>query len=413
MKFPFSMWNYNRFEDFGHVGDTDMDELAVWNRCGLTVPCLPRISCSETDPAVLVPLLDRAGSLGMRLIAHIDELTYPGVIRFGEDKYRALCREVYAKIRHPALFGLFIGDEPNGAASFSSCITAMRIQREEMPELSPWVNFHTDMDAVDPAEFGGLTFREWLKKAAEEADFRIFSYGHYGQVAGEGGIDSYFRNLKALSEAADAAGVELWNTQLSSAHHVFPVPTEYQFLWQITTAAACGSRGIVWFRFYDRLAGPNYHGSPVDEYGNLTEQYCRLLRCQRKFNDHWGETIMGLRHEKTYLNPSRGGYPAFGPGCHPLIERIDANAPAVISFFRDEEGAEHLVLVNASQTKDGVYKIFFDRERVLLEELLYNGADRSPYEYGNTDAGWDGLWLYPGQMAIYRITERDICDGKR
>ena len=65
------------------------------------------------------------------------------------------------------------------------------------------------------------------------------------------------------------------------------------------------------------------------------------------------------------------------------------------------------MLVNASQTKDGVYKIFFGRDRVLLEELLYNGADRSPYEYGNTDAGWDGLWLYPGQMAVYRITQRE------
>ena len=93
MKFPFSMWNYNRFEDFGHVGDADMDELAVWNRCGLTVPCLPRISCKDTDPAVLVPLLDRAASLGMKLIAHIDELTYPGVTRFGEDRYRTLCRK--------------------------------------------------------------------------------------------------------------------------------------------------------------------------------------------------------------------------------------------------------------------------------------------------------------------------------
>jgi hypothetical protein len=64
------------------------------------------------------------------------------------------------------------------------------------------------------------------------------------------------------------------------------------------------------------------------------------------------------------------------------------------------------VLVNASQTKDGVYKIFFDRERVQLEELLYNGAEQNPYEYGNTDVGWDGLWLYPGQMEIYRITDR-------
>ena len=51
MKFPFSMWNYNRFSDFGRVGDADMDELAVWTRCGLTVPCLPCSSCRETDPS--------------------------------------------------------------------------------------------------------------------------------------------------------------------------------------------------------------------------------------------------------------------------------------------------------------------------------------------------------------------------
>ncbi|MBO6053568.1 MAG: hypothetical protein J6Q17_07510, partial [Clostridia bacterium] len=90
----------------------------------------------------------------------------------------------------------------------------------------------------------------------------------------------------------------------------------------------------------------------------------------------------------------------------PLIERIEANAPAVISFFRDGSGTEHLVLVNASQKKDGVYKIFFDRGKVLLEELLYNGVQRDEYAYGNTEAGWDGLWLYPGQMAVYKIARR-------
>ncbi|MBO4355605.1 MAG: hypothetical protein J5850_01980, partial [Clostridia bacterium] len=248
-------------------------------------------------------------------------------------------------------------------------------------------------------------FREWLKKAAEEAGFRIFSYGHYGQVAGEEGIDSYFRNLKALSEAAEYAGVEMWNTQLSSAHHVFRIPGEYDFMWQITTAAACGSRGIFWFRFYDRLAGPNYHGSPIDEYGNLTEQYYRLLRCQRKFNDHWGELIMSLRHVKTYINPSMGGYPEFRSGCHPAIDRIESNAPAVISFFRDDK-YEYLVLVNASQKTDGVYKIFFS-DNYLPEELLFNGAECDPYNYGNTELSWDGLWLYPGQMAIYRIKEKE------
>ena len=405
MDFPFSMWNYNSLENFGHVGDADMDELSVWKQCGLNIPCLPRFSVKNIDPSEIIPILDRAESLGLKLIANINELMYPSVNDYGEEGYRALCREVYSKIRHPALFGLFIGDEPNGAKAFSNCMTAMRIQREEMPELSPWVNFHTDMDSVDPSEFGGLSFREWLKKAAAESGFRIFSYGHYGQVAGEEGIDSYFRNLKALSEAAEEAGVELWNTQLSSAHHVFRIPNEYDFTWQITTAAACGSRGIVWFRFYDRLAGPNYHGSPVDEYGNLTEQYYRLLRSQRKFNDHWGRLIMSLHHEKTFINPSLGGYPEFGPGCHPVIDRIEANSPAVISFFSDDK-YEYLVLVNASQKTDGVYKIFFD-DSYILEELLFNGEESNPYDYGNTELSWDGLWLYPGQMAIYRIRAKN------
>ncbi|MBO4356080.1 MAG: hypothetical protein J5850_04425, partial [Clostridia bacterium] len=156
MYFPFSMWNYNSLENFGRVGDVEMDELSVWKRCGLNYPCLPHFSIKNTDLSTIIPILDRAESLGLKLILNIYELMYPFVHDYGEEGYRSLCRKVYSELRHPALFGLFIGDEPNGAQAFSDCVTAMRIQREEMPELSPWVNFHTDMDSVDPSEFGGL-----------------------------------------------------------------------------------------------------------------------------------------------------------------------------------------------------------------------------------------------------------------
>lgn len=96
------------------------------------------------------------------------------------------------------------------------------------------------MDDTDPALLGGRTFREWLKYAAKEAGLEIFSFGHYDQLwtGNEDGMDSYYRNLRALLEAANDAGVDLWNTQLSTAHYMFRIPTEYDFMWQITTAAA-------------------------------------------------------------------------------------------------------------------------------------------------------------------------------
>ena len=194
---------------------------------------------------------------------------------------------------------------------------------------------------------------------------------------------------------------------LLSAHYVFRVPTEYDLMWQITTAAACGSRGIVWFRFYDRPFGPNYHGSPIDEYGNRTEAYYRLLRCQRRFGDHYGELLMRLHHRSTAMYPyGRGGYPAFTPEFHPVLRDVKATTEALFSIFTDDDGNEYLCLVNASQTEPGVFKLFFDREIWRLDELTFNGAGVSEYGYANTDLHWDGLWLYPGQMSILRIGRR-------
>ncbi len=218
------------------------------------------------------------------------------------------------------------------------------------------------------------------------------------------GIEYYFKALKPLIEVAEPANVDVWGSILLSAHYHFRVPTEYDIMWQITTAAACGCRGMVGFRFYDRTLGPNYHGSPVDEYGNKTEQYYKLLRCQRRFADHFGELIMSLKRQNTYfIGTQRGSYPIFGAGSHYAINGIRANEDAIVSFFKAEDGTEYLCLVNASQVNDGVYKIDFDPEKYSLIEVLCNGKVESPYELATTDDPWDGYWLYPGQMAMFRI----------
>ena len=400
-KFPFSCWMYNPVDDF------TPEEVGVWAECGLTTPMSPKIVYGKDDPKKLIPFLDAAQEKGLQLIAHINGLENSFCYKLGAEEYERRFREVYAIIRHPALYGFYIGDEPSTKEEFECSVEAIRIQKCIAPELRPYLNLHIGMDETDPALLGGRTFRQWLKYVAEKTGFSNFSYGHYDQLVNDAGIDSYFKNIKALVEAAEEAGVDVWNTQLSSAHYMFRMPTEYDIMWQITTAAACGSRGVIWFRFYDRSITLNYHYSPVDEYGNKTPLYYSMLRCQRRFNDHYGELIMSLHHKKTYLtHQPRGGYDIFGAGSHPAIQQVRGTEQAVVSFFEDDEGGEYLCVVNASMTTPGVFRLEHDREVWKLEELTFNGKVATEYTYAHTEAHWDGLWLHPGQIGIFRITRR-------
>lgn len=399
-KFPFSIWNYNT------IFERTPTDVRDWAECGLTATMSPILEYGKDDLSLLIPYLDEAEKQGIQLIVNVHGLSYDWIGRLGRDSYAERFNEVYAALRHPALFGFYIGDEPAGCIAFEQCHDVIVLQNELAPEIRPYLNLATCMDDRSPEEFGGRTFREWLRDLAHDVNGNLcFSYGHYDQMYNEAGVDSYYRNLRALSAAADGAGVDLWNTMLSSAHYMFRIPSEYDIMWQITTSAACGSRGINWFRFYDRPFGPNYHGSPVDEYGNKTELYYAMLRSQRRFNDHFGELLMRLRHTKTYLtHKPYGGYPLFGENTHPIISEIRSDEQAVIGFFTAEDGVEYMALVNGSQTTPGVFRLYFNQEKYNVEEVMFNGASLSPYSPKNTTAHWDGLWLYPGQMNMFRLT---------
>lgn len=400
-KFPIGFWNYNGIEDF------EPEEVSVWADCGITVTMAPRFIYGMDDPDRLHSMLDAAEKRGVKLILWIMGMEAEYLDELGEEKYRERVAEIVNRFAHPALYGFFVGDEPSSAKAFEFCWNAVKIQRETAPNLRPYLNLHTGMDYTPTEQLGGRMFREWLKDFAADTGFRTFSYGHYDQLWDENGIDSYYRNLKTLIEAAKDAGVDVWNTMLSSAHYMFRIPTEYELMWQITTAAACGSRGIMWFRFYDRPHGPNYHGSPVDEYGNRTETYYNMLRANRRFQDHFGELIMKLHHKASYLTgKTYGGLEIFEHNKHPIIEYVRSTEQALISFFSDDDNQEYLVLVNASMKNPGVYRPEFDREKYKLEKYTFNGTQVSEYFEGKSEEHWDGEWLYPGQMCIYRIANR-------
>ncbi len=398
-KFPISFWNYR------YLGEgMTPDEVSVWADLGLTVSMAPKIHADLVGKEELLQYLDNAEKAGIKLIIWVEGLEYNNLISKGEEWYRDLFGRAYGTFRHPALYGFYAGDEPSGVENFRASWKAIAIQREIAPDLNPYLNLHTCMDDVAPEEFEGRTFRQWLKELAAATGFKTFSYGHYDQVWNDFGVESYYRNIKALREASDAAGVDVWVTLLSSAHYMFRIPTEYEFVWQVNVSAALGARGIVWFRLYDRPHGPNYHGSPIDEYGNKAPTYIPFLHANRRFQDHYGKLLMKLKfREAFFAKENHGGFETLPFGYHPVVKTVRATEEAVISFFNDKDGGEYMVMVNASMDTPGVFRPEFDREAHSLKEVMFNGAALVPYGLGTSEAHWDGAWLYPGQMIIYKI----------
>ncbi|MBQ5520561.1 MAG: hypothetical protein IIT91_00510, partial [Aeriscardovia sp.] len=83
--------------------------------------------------------------------------------------------------------------------------------------------------------------------------------------------------------------------------------------------------GTVWFRFYDRTIAIDAINSPIDEFGNKTEQYYAIFRTQRRFLNNYAQ-LPSMKRESTFtVGKDRGVYPVFGDGDHDVIR---ARAPS-------------------------------------------------------------------------------------
>lgn len=394
-KFPFGAWVYNTITDF------TPDEVDVWADMGLTCT-MAGIIYNPKDYPLFRQFLDRAQERGIKLIAWVDSVSYYAANGLSEEEYEARFTEVYNELKHPALHGFFIGDEPNNASQVETITLCMRVQRKVAPELTPYINFMGDSFNY-PSIHPGKSYKEFIKDFVEKSNCPVFCFDEYSQSINDGGVTIYYKTLKAQTDAAKYANADFWATLLSSAHISYRIPTEYQFTWQITVSAALGCKGIIWFRLYDRDIAPNYHGSPIDEYGDKTEQYDMLKRCHRRFNDQFGEIMLKLKIKKSFIvGFQRGDWPIFSCKSHDCIKAVRSFENGIISFFEDENGTEYMCFVNAEMAQVGHFTFEVDSSKCTLTELLLNGKLESRADFSEHG----GVLLNPGQMVLYRIDRK-------
>ncbi len=396
-RFEFTTWVYAPIKEF------TPDEVDVWADCGMTVPMTPAVGLDGVG--ALSPYLDRAEKRGIRLIANVAGVGYEDYIRLGKEEYTRRVERVIDKIgHHPALYGFLVGDEPRGGEQIEAAYNCIRINKELAPNLTPFLNYRGGTVDFSKEDLGGRTPGEWMKRVSDETGIDVITFDEYSQMVNDGdGKTFFFDTVARMVDMGKEAGCDVWGCLLSSGHHVFAAPTETDIRWQINMSAALGMRGVMWFRFYDRVGANELFGSPVDEYGNKTEAYWAMMRCQRRFADNYGEILMSLKHKKTYaVKSGRGVFPEFTEGCHELIKSIKPNDETIVSFFEDDRGVEYLCVVHGVTKYYGVVNIVHDAEKCELTEVRLNGK-----QCGKVGEDEDGEFFFiPAGLKLFRIDRK-------
>ncbi len=411
-RYPIGFWNYPS------VSTTPLSEVARWDNCGITCNQTPSFSYAEHDPAALIAFLDEMHARGIGAFVYIQDLMFS---RFVEDPegFRPVFERAYADFgHHPATQGFFIGDEPLQKREFDACIRAYEIMREVAPELTPLLNFNPYWMGIECDFLGGKPFGQWLDDFIDASGCPLICYDCYVQMnPEEEGTNMYFLNLNHYTAAAKRKGIAVWNTLLSVGHFRYRVPSEDDLRWQISTTVASGCDGILWFLYYGQNNMNNYRGAPVDELGEESDTYRAMRRVQLLFHRRYGPLMARLTHEKTWhFHKAYGGYPLYATYELPHLRKLESvhGLPGILSRFRDEEGAEYLVLVNNSPKESGLFQMIFD-PGVRRVDRIWDGGRAIDFIQNHHDAIYAapgthtviGTYLAPGQMEVFRVEFED------
>lgn len=370
--FTIGFWNY---VDCGTL--KIKESVGDWKELGMNAA----MSCeykSSADKKYISDTLDAAREQGIKVIVCDCRVHWKNYLAKGREGF---IEDVKAAVsdfgRHAAFAAFHVGDEPD-AKMWNTMLDAVKI----VNGLSTaFVNFFPFFNENFEERLGTdhEGYRRQLVSAIKESGLKVLSYDCYEQCFEsdrEIGIDHYFRNLNAFYRMAKECGVRFWTCLLSVGHWCYRVPDENDLRWQLSTAAAHGAKGVLWFYLYQRYLESSYRNSPFDLYYNRTETFDRLARQNKIFREHYATRLFQAELVKVFhFKTAYGDTPLFYDGCIDGLTLSEKyGAPLIVSLFKERAG-RFILLVNNSQTASAK----------VNGRYLEKAIDE---------------WLAPGQMAI-------------
>lgn len=397
-KFPISFWNA-----MGWNCDSK-EKVDTWNDLGITLPMMP---CDLNNKQQVYNALDRAEEHGMKVFLCDPRANWRILMNEGEEKYREGMKEAIEDFgNHPAMFGFFIGDEPD-APETEAAFKGVRINNEMAPHLTAYLNLLPWFDWIGE-RIGSEEYGPYLDRAIKEGNSKLLSYDCYVQMErNEEGYRVYFNNLREHYLSTKRNNVPFFNIVLSSGHYNYQCPSKDDMLWQLTTSVAHGASGVTWFLIEIPDLWENYRNLPINLLGDRTEQFYWLREVNCTFNNYCGEIMNTLKIDKCYhVGKAYGGMPLFEPFDN--IVDIKGNNPLIISSFYNENGERFYVICNNSPEKSD-HITLKTKGDVKLTRCVYGNKFEEIKMASDAVADLQkipdqsiGFWVAPGQMLLLK-----------
>jgi hypothetical protein len=415
-RFPIGFWNYQNLskpEVRQHMAEADVE---TWSDAGFTVPQSPSFDPTNAEHvAHMRHMLDWAQARKMKLILCDPRATCPtmngGNAPSPPDGYAAGVRNAISQFGdHPALFGFYVGDEPD-AAMKERLFACSRIQKELAPKLHPYANLLPYLRGIEKRA-GTDSWPNYLDEYVKKSNADLISYDCYEHMnPGRKGWEDYFANLRLYREAALRNGVPFWNTILSVGIFRYRSPNYDEFRWQFNTTIASGAHGVMWYVCHMGAPVANHRQAPIDEFWERTSTYYDLRRVQQSFHRRYGDLFNRLASTRVTFTPkAMGGGEVFTP--NGLVSKLETDAPdhpLLLGEFVDREGRRYLMLVNCSMTESVLATITIPGQDARISSWDWHGAKQEGLAYSAMDCNRSKAgarinhWLAPGQEAVYCV----------
>lgn len=416
-EFPIAGWTFMNAEQQRPV------EVVVkeWKDLGFTHPMSPILRENSKEHARIHRMLDLCQKNGMKLIVHDERVHWNCAGRVLKDetpyrKYLAMAKAEWGA--HPACAGFVMLDEPDHN-QIKVCCKAAQLMKEVMPDKICFLNLLPWYSWIGP-RLGSDTYAPYLDRVAKESGLDMLCYDCYDQLAegkdASAGFNIYFENLREWREFTQRnPGRRFWVTLMCLSQANRSVRSRTDLRWQISTAAAMGAKGIIWY-YVDLSCSQgmnNNDNAPINILGDRTEVFDWLSYENRRFSRQFGREFMRLVPEGVFfagINEARGGINPFAADVD-VLTASSGKEPGLVSFFHDEDGGRYLAVVNLSKTESRYVSLGL-ADGIKPKRLDINGiyqpiqVEADPVlarKIGKSSVNRWGDYVGPGQLVLLKL----------
>ena len=358
--------------------ETSAERFLELKESGINISFTPYSKIGELEKA-----LNAAQKAGVKIFASCPELrTEP------EKTVRRI-------MKHPALFGYHLVDEPSAAAYKDLGKWTVPIQSIDK-EHPCYINL---LPNWAPAQaFGTNTYSEHVELLIKEVPLPFLSFDHYPLTVGAEGKrqigSAWYQNLEIIASISQKAKMPFWAFALTTAHATYPVPTIGEIKLQMFSNLAYGAQGLQYFTYWTPEQGrdQDFHHGPIGLDWKRTEVYDRVKQINKEIQNYAGVFLNAKLVTIAHAGLNRPSGTRYIDMLPKQIKVLETNGKNAIVSIMEKDNRQFLVIVNKDFENPMKLTIYTDD---VVQKVLTDGTLIPANSYTPT------IEIDPGDMAIY------------